>query len=39
MIHGVTIAPSDAPLCSSPLPIDRCRASSSIRVVRMAQGQ
>jgi methionine-rich copper-binding protein CopC len=37
MISGVTIAPSDAPLCSRPLPIDRSRASRSSRVVRIAR--
>ena len=36
---GVRIAPTVAPLWSRPLPSERCRSSSSERVIRTAQGQ
>jgi hypothetical protein len=39
MMSGVMIAPMEVPLCNTLLPSERSRASSSARVVRMAQGQ
>ena len=41
MINGVMIAPIDVPLCSTPLPSERSRASSNARVAsnRTANGR